>query len=302
MKWQEFWDTYESTVHNNAELPLVEKFKYLKSFLSGDALRLAGGYRLTNVNYESVITVLKERYGDPEIAIFSHFDSMLALPVASGSVADLRQISDECEKHIRCLVALGLPEDTFGRVFTPIMLSKLPQNVRVELHRQKSGSTWTLAELRKLLCSEIAARDMSKRTFGSSGNAQSGVNEHFQQGSGAKQSKGQTWSGRQHSASNFVASGKFKKVTPGQKRHCRFCGGQHYSDTCRSYSTLQARRERINGACFCCLGNDHVIAECKLRKACFFCKKDNHHSSLCPSKFGSHGGASGATALSCCCW
>ena len=72
MKWDEFWDSYESTIHNEDEMPSVEKFKYLKSFLTGDALRLAGGYRLTSANYDEVISALKQRYGDPEIAIFAH--------------------------------------------------------------------------------------------------------------------------------------------------------------------------------------------------------------------------------------
>ena len=72
LKFQEFWDAFESTVHSS-DLSPVEKFKYLKSALSGDALRLAGGYRLTNANYDAVIDVLRKRYGDPEVTIFFSF-------------------------------------------------------------------------------------------------------------------------------------------------------------------------------------------------------------------------------------
>ncbi len=40
------------------------------------------------------------------------------------------------------------------------------------------------------------------------------------------------------------------------------------------------KREKL---CFKCLSRNHGIKECRNRKPCFFCKKDNanHHSSIC---------------------
>jgi hypothetical protein len=37
MQWNEFWDSFESAVHNNKKLSSVEKFNYLKIKLQGDA-------------------------------------------------------------------------------------------------------------------------------------------------------------------------------------------------------------------------------------------------------------------------
>ena len=37
MKWNEFWDSFESAVHNNKKLSSVEKFNCLKSKLQYDA-------------------------------------------------------------------------------------------------------------------------------------------------------------------------------------------------------------------------------------------------------------------------
>lgn len=125
----------------------IDKFKYLKGLLKGDAANLIDGFRLIEANYETVVETLKERYGNPETAIFAHFDHLLSLPTTSRDFSNLQQTYDECEKHIRSLVALGLEEATFGKVFIPIILSKLPRSTRVELHRLNGSQPWTLANL-----------------------------------------------------------------------------------------------------------------------------------------------------------
>ena len=294
--WQEFWDTFESTVHSS-DLPDIEKMKYLRSFLKGDAHRLVSGYRLTNANYGAVIDALKQRFGDPEIAIFSHFDAMLAMPIGSSNVSALQRAFDDCERHIRSLVALGLEEDTFGRVFTPIMLSKLPENVRIELHRRKGAAPWSLAQLRLLLKDEIHARDMSKRTLGAQSSSQEYDSNRV---NSSKHSRNNGWQNRQNSVCALVSSDKnpnnsFVK----QKTGCHFCNGQHFSDKCQKYPDLSSRMSQINGACFRCLGSDHQSRNCRSKRLCFYCKDSRHHCSLCAKKFSAgEGGAKSAHQMS----
>ena len=64
MKWQEFWDTFEATIHKNPSLLPIEKFNYLKSLLENEASKSIAGLELTNANYEAAINLLKERYGN----------------------------------------------------------------------------------------------------------------------------------------------------------------------------------------------------------------------------------------------
>ena len=44
LKWNEFLDSFESAVHRNKKLSKIEKFNYLKSKISGDALKAIPGY------------------------------------------------------------------------------------------------------------------------------------------------------------------------------------------------------------------------------------------------------------------
>ena len=44
LTWINFWGLFEAAVHNNSELSDIQKFTYLKSFLSGEAERAIVGY------------------------------------------------------------------------------------------------------------------------------------------------------------------------------------------------------------------------------------------------------------------
>ena len=51
LKWQTFWDTFQTAIHNNSGLSDVQKFTYLKAQLSGDAANSIDGLPLTESNY-----------------------------------------------------------------------------------------------------------------------------------------------------------------------------------------------------------------------------------------------------------
>lgn len=44
LEWQTFWDSFESSVHNNLSLSDVQRFSYLKSLLQDDAARVIEGF------------------------------------------------------------------------------------------------------------------------------------------------------------------------------------------------------------------------------------------------------------------
>ncbi|KAH7986454.1 hypothetical protein HPB52_024962 [Rhipicephalus sanguineus] len=95
-QWQEFWDHYSATIHENTELPPIEKFKYLLTYLTGAAKRAIEGIRLADNNYEIAVITLKERFGRQELLVNEHIDQLLALsPVRSSKeVEKLRVLHD----------------------------------------------------------------------------------------------------------------------------------------------------------------------------------------------------------------
>ncbi|XP_068758452.1 uncharacterized protein [Montipora capricornis] len=67
---------------------------------------------------------------------------------------------------------------------------------------------------------------------------------------------------------------------------CVYCQGKHWSNECKKYATVAARKEKIKGQCFICLKPGHHQKDCKANKMCVHCQQKNkHHRSLCINKF-----------------
>lgn len=147
LEWQGFWNYFETTI-DRSKMADIQKLTYLKSYLEGDALKAVDGFRLTADNYRIVVDTLIERFGNSEMAKFAHIEQLLALPSAEKDPGNLKTIYNDCEKHIRSLVALGVSEDTFGFMFSPIILSKLPRTTRTQMQRLNGSKPWELATLR----------------------------------------------------------------------------------------------------------------------------------------------------------
>jgi len=62
-EWQEFWDSFESSIHLNDGLSNVDKFSYLRNLLLEPARSAIGGFALTSANYQAAVELLKKRYG-----------------------------------------------------------------------------------------------------------------------------------------------------------------------------------------------------------------------------------------------
>ena len=107
LKWQTFWDTYKTAIHDNVSLSDVQKFTYLKAQLSGEAANSIEGLPLTESNYQQSIKILEDRFGQPHKIINAHMQALLDLSSPTDSVTNLRRFYDSMENHIRDLGALG---------------------------------------------------------------------------------------------------------------------------------------------------------------------------------------------------
>ena len=106
LKWAEFWDSFEAAVHLNTSLSEVEKLNYLMSKLSGEAKNSVSGIQLSNENYQVAVELLKERYGDKQALVTSHYTELINLKPAPNNPKGLRKMYNDVEKHLRSLQAL----------------------------------------------------------------------------------------------------------------------------------------------------------------------------------------------------
>ena len=262
LSWQSFWDSFDAAVNTNPTLSPIHKFNYLKAQLQGDAARTIAGLPLTEVNYTQSITLLKQRFGQPEKLINAHTHALIELPGPTNDLSSLQLFHDITENHIRGLASLGVSKESYSTILVPIILGKLPVPVRRNLARDHDRLNWTLDDLQAAVAKEIRVLESGLYTNDSTSSLPTA---------------------RSHATASFHVAIKGGRHTTAVKKkpQCIYCKSEHSPITCSEVTDHQKRLEIVRKAnlCFNCLGN-HKVAQCNLKFRCKHCRH-KHHTSLC---------------------
>ena len=162
--WTSFWEQYQTVVHNS-ELPsiTITKFTYLLALLKGEAKACVQGLSLTASNYETACAILQKRFGRPERIIFSHIQELLKITVPrQPTIAVLWKMYYDLQAHMRSLEALNITGQQYGVVLTPLVLSRLPHDLRLEWAREGELHESDLGYLLDFLQRELERRERSQ--------------------------------------------------------------------------------------------------------------------------------------------
>ena len=283
LEWQTFWDSFETTIHSNADLSDIQKFSYLKSLLEGEAARCIHGFALTNANYIQAIDVLQNRFGKKTKVTQTYMNALLRLPKPTNTVNSLREYYDSLETYIRGLESLGHTQDTYGSLLVPAILNNLPSDMRKTLARENISEDWALGDLRTKLRNEIAILEVGNSTHSV---CTPEMTASFLTESSSRQNKlSRDQSYRKKTDSK--KSQPYEKYSDSRKRNanfvCVFCEEQHSPNECRNVIDHKNRDEIVKRKrlCFNCLGR-HLVSNCTSRNRCRACHK-KHHTSICPT-------------------
>ena len=267
-EWQSFWDTFQSAVDGNAGISPIEKFTYLKSCVTSTAESAIAGLPLTADNYKVAIDILKDRFGKPQLLISNYMDALLKLPSVNSvhETKKLRELYDKIEINIRGLNTLGVESQSFGNLLVPIIMEKIPSELRLIVSRKfGSEETWNLDALLNALKTELEARERctAMKTSGSNGNTPR-----------YEQYKARS---KQPFSTSALYTGN-EEFTP----HCIFCKKNHKSINCMTITEPKTRRTilRRSGRCFVCLKSGHISTNCLSKAKCFNCD-GRHHVAIC---------------------
>ena len=218
MTWTAFWDAFNSAVHENPDISSVDKFNYLKLRLKGAAARCIEGLSVTADNYGDAIELLQEHFGKKQHVISAHMDELIKI-TSNDKPSSLRYLFDKINVHVRGLATLGIGLEQYSSILIPIVMSKLPSEVKLRIGRETKEEVWKLDDLLSIIKNEVEAREASegvKVNHGKLPTHQLKFHGHMH-----------------HTASSLYASNG--------KVQCVYCNGDHYSASCEKVHELKER-------------------------------------------------------------
>ena len=269
-KWTSFWDSYKTAVHENMAISPIDKFNYLNSLLEGPASRSIQGLSLTEANYKSAIEILHERFGRTQQIISAHMEELLKLPSCSTSERSnsLRFVYDKISVHIRGLSSLGVASDQYGGLLIPVVMSKLPNGLRVRIARETTSAVWKIEELMDVIKREVEAIEVSENVK---------ITEDRNQKSPPYQNKNP-----KYPTANSLVTKDDQTAKKKPEIRCVYCNDLHYSASCWRVTDPNHRRSILieSKRCFKCLFPGHQIKDCRGSRNCRNCG-GRHHQSIC---------------------
>ena len=193
------------------------------------------GFPLTGDNYAHSVSLLKQRFGQPYKIVNAHMQALLTLPNPVNTLSSLQTFYDSIESHIRGLTSLGKSPESYGALLTPIILGKLPNDIRKNLAREHSNVEWTLDDLRSNLLKEIQILETG---------IHSSKSNHADL---LPTTMASLYTGSRHNSSQ--ATDKRKSM------NCVYCKGQHSSSACDVVTDTSERLAIVkrDKLCFNCL-------------------------------------------------
>ena len=156
-----FWDSFASAVDDNPGLSDVDKLNYLRNLLVGPAAGAIRGLPLTAEIYESARAILKKRFEQPQVIINARIEGLEKVSAVSAynHLRRLRLLYDRVEAHVRALQVLGINSESYGKLLIPLLMEKVPPNMRLRISRTVDQPEWDLDVLLDAFDHEIEARE-----------------------------------------------------------------------------------------------------------------------------------------------
>lgn len=270
--WQEFWNLFKVSVHENHVYTPVEKCVHLKAYLVGQAEVAVHGLPFTEQGYQKAVDTLKERFDRPDLRRQVLIQRLLnTTPVHNDSdLVRLRRMVDGLVSEVRALETMEVQSDSYSVLLMPVLMSCIPESWKIEWLRLRfkpaPGASDELTTFLKFLQREMGIREEAAAR-----------KKVVLEGQSAPSPGKSTVS---------VLDVRQKRRSPDWV--CSACGmGKHGLSACSAYRrmTVPARLTVVKraGLCYQCLG-PHLLRACTSTQ-CPWCGGP-HHSSLHPPPEG----------------
>ncbi|XP_065091282.1 uncharacterized protein LOC135712252 [Ochlerotatus camptorhynchus] len=260
--WMNFYDMFVSLVHSSHELSNIQKFYYLRSSLSGEALKLIQTIAITANNYPVAWVLLENHYQNPARLKKSYVDSLFEFQsLKRESSTELRTLVERFEANVKALKQLGEKTEFWDVILIRMLSTRLDPTTRRDW--EEFSSTQAAISFEDLTAF-IQRRVTVLETIGKSIEI-TPVNNV-----------------KKPTQRTIASHGAFQS----NSRKCVVCTEHHPLYQCTIFSKLtpedKEKEVRQQQLCRNCLRKGHHTRDCSSTSSCRHCR-GRHHSQLCTS-------------------
>ena len=269
VQWRSWYEQFIANV-DETELQDISKFGHLKALVEGKAKTCIEGIPYVARNYKIAIEMLVKRFGKPTFIKQRHVQLLVHNELVPGRLKGQEYIDvlwnwyDKLNANLRALKELGVDEETFEIFLTPMILGRLPENLRHEWSKGAKGKEHNIEHFLTFIHEEIERLERAE-LFGNMSISKpppESIHQEIQKTATA--------------AALVSSSGGIK---------CDFCGKPHYNDQCKELlaQPLESRFEKIASLqlCFRCLRRGHRKVDCRTNVKCKSCGFMGHNAQTC---------------------
>ncbi|CAK9799110.1 hypothetical protein ANTPLA_LOCUS1901 [Anthophora plagiata] len=268
IEWHSFHDTFKTLVHDNQDLPAVQKFHYLKNALRGEITSVISSLNASEPNYQVAWDLLQRRCNKPRQIVQSHLKILFELPeVTRDASSSLKSLAEQAQMHVNALATLDQPIIQWDALLVYMIRKKLDKNTRRGWERTLENDEMPTFEQLINFINKQARGDEIETEFS---NANRRVSYQDRPLRNRVNTRGHT----------YVATANASK--------CIICENNHEIYYCKRFlqASVRDRYEMIkrNKLCLNCFRSNHMVSNCQSNG----CKKCNqkHYTLLHFNKDG----------------
>lgn len=284
-EWTDFHDIFEAMIHNSTKLTEIQKFYYLRSCLTDEALKMIKEIKISSNNYDSAWTLLKRRYKNNRLIIKAHVQGILNFKrLENSSAAGLRNLHDTITNHLTALKNLGEPVDNWSTLLVFVITKMLDSETRDhwEAYHAKHMINTRDEELPGANSIDYHPQPYSSNMLLNFIQEQSMIQEVREESRPQNRKLPVRDSPNNSRFVPFINKTACHTVSA-SKRQCGICNEDHATYACKELSNLSSsqRHSKVRKLKLClnCLRSGHKTIQCKSPHCCKHCNK-RHHSSI----------------------
>ena len=168
----------------------------------------------------------------------------------------LRYLNDKLNVNIRGLEALGVKASQCESLLIPIIMAKLPPEIRVHVAQNTTEDVWDIESILNVIQNEFEAREIGEKIKAMSSNTEP----------------------KRPQLPKIPTTGSFLvDSTPSLPTlTCVYCSEMHFSASCPKITDMCSRKAVLkrDKRCFTCLRKKHNSEQCD--KSCRKCNRKHH--------------------------